>query len=575
MCQIRLFEDVEAVDCSMALFRKVETQSETNKARDGIRDYERIQSVREYNLSVTDEQCGKAKTKVLRERNASHENHFARIWDYQAEVLQTNKGTKFEIETIPGPTVGSKQRFYRLFICFTSQRESWKKTCRPIIGLDGAFLKWDIKGHLLAAVGRDGDNRIVPIAWAVVEIENDDNWDWFVKRLSHTLGLDDGRNVAIISDKQKGLVKAIHNVLPSAEHRQCCKHIMDNWKKDSNNLQLKRLFWKIARSYTRGEYDANMEALQKYNPNAFTSLQKTNPPSWSRAYFRTGYYCNDNLNNLSESFNRTIRQARRKPLLDMLEDIRRQCMVRNAKRSIIAERLKTKFTKRAHAEIEKMIAGTQHCIRHMARNNFHEVELNDFAYSVDMTSWSCGCRKWAMVGIPCVHAAAVIIGRRQQVGDYVSDYYKTKTWQETYKTGIRPVQGMLLWPRLNRLPILPPPWRNGDPGRPSNYARKKGRYETAASSSNTRLSRALRVTTCSNCKQEGHNKKRCPNETAAPEAKRPRSRPRKNQFKNTRVVSRSSTRTRVVSRSSTRTRFTRLDFLAQLKNFGCGSWFVV
>ena len=54
-------------------------------------------------------------------------------------------------------------------------------------GIDGAFLKWDIKGHLLAAVGRDGDNRIVPLAWAVVEIENDDNWDWFLRQLAASL----------------------------------------------------------------------------------------------------------------------------------------------------------------------------------------------------------------------------------------------------------------------------------------------------------------------------------------------------------------------------------------------------
>jgi len=110
--------------------------------------------------------------------------------------------TKFEIETIPGQTIGSLQRFYRLFICFNSQRDSWKQTWRPIIGVDGAFLKWDVKGHLLAATGRDGDNRIVPIAWAVVEIENDDNWDWFIRMLTTTLDLQDGSNVAIISDKQ-------------------------------------------------------------------------------------------------------------------------------------------------------------------------------------------------------------------------------------------------------------------------------------------------------------------------------------------------------------------------------------
>ncbi|XP_020879634.1 uncharacterized protein LOC110227990 [Arabidopsis lyrata subsp. lyrata] len=319
--------------------------SERLRKNPKITKHEMVDEImREYNLVVSAEQCSKAKTKIMKERKATHEDHFSRIWDYQAEVLRTNPGTKFEIETIPGPTIGSLQRFFRLFICFRSQRDTWKQTCRAIIGLDGAFLKWDVKGHLLAATGRDGDNRIVPIAWAVVEIENDDNWDWFVRMLSATLDLQDGRNVAIISDKQKGLVKVVHNVIPNAEHRQCARHIMDNWKRNSHDMELQRIFWKIARSYTEGEFNAHMEALQKYNPGAFASLLSTNPRTWSRAFFRTGSCCNDNLNNLSESFNSTIRQARRKPLLDLLEDIRRQCMVRNEKRWVIAGRLKTRFT---------------------------------------------------------------------------------------------------------------------------------------------------------------------------------------------------------------------------------------
>lgn len=168
---------------------------------------------REYNLEVTDAQCSNAKTKIMKEKKASHEEHFSRIWDYQAEIFRTNEGTTFEIETVPGPTIGSKQRFYRLFICFKSQRDSWKETCRPIIGIDGAFLKWDIKGHLLAATGRDGDNRIVPIAWAVVEIESDDNWDWFMKLLAKDLELGYGKKVAIISDKQSVSLFTLCNCL--------------------------------------------------------------------------------------------------------------------------------------------------------------------------------------------------------------------------------------------------------------------------------------------------------------------------------------------------------------------------
>ena len=168
--------------------------------------------LREYNLNVTEDQCSKAKTKILRERKATHEEHFARIWDYRAEILRSNPETTFEIETTPGTTIGSLQRFFRLFICFKSQRDSWKHTCRPIIGIDDAFLKWDVKGHLLAATGRDGDNRIVPIAWAVVEIENDDNWDWFLKMLSTSLDLRDGGNVSILSDKQSVSISTMTSI---------------------------------------------------------------------------------------------------------------------------------------------------------------------------------------------------------------------------------------------------------------------------------------------------------------------------------------------------------------------------
>jgi len=45
-----------------------------------------------------------------------------------------------------------------------------------LIGLDGCFLKERIKGQLLVALGRDANNAIYPIAWAVVKVENNENW---------------------------------------------------------------------------------------------------------------------------------------------------------------------------------------------------------------------------------------------------------------------------------------------------------------------------------------------------------------------------------------------------------------
>ena len=77
-----------------------------------------------------------------------------------------------------------------MYICFHNLRVSWKTYCRPVIGLDGTFLKHSsLQGLILTAVGRDPNNQIYPIAWAVVTSENNDNWQWFIQRLKIDLGL--------------------------------------------------------------------------------------------------------------------------------------------------------------------------------------------------------------------------------------------------------------------------------------------------------------------------------------------------------------------------------------------------
>ena len=150
----------------------------------------------------------------------------------------------------------------------------------------------------------------------------------------------------------QGLVNVVKNELPKVEHRMCARHILSNWKRDSKDPELERMFWIIARCYTKREYEDSLKVLKKYNKSAHNTFVLQNSPTWSRVFFRLGSCCNDNLNNLCESFNKAIREARKKPLLDMLEDIRRQCMVSNAKVAIVSGRLKTKFTKKVHSEIK-------------------------------------------------------------------------------------------------------------------------------------------------------------------------------------------------------------------------------
>ena len=86
-------------------------------------------------------------------------------------------------------TVDGLIRLMRLYICFDSLARGFFEGCRKVIGLDGCFLKTETKGQLLSGVGKDGNNQMFPIAWGVVEGENQISWTWFIQLLMRDLGI--------------------------------------------------------------------------------------------------------------------------------------------------------------------------------------------------------------------------------------------------------------------------------------------------------------------------------------------------------------------------------------------------
>nr|XP_027188293.1 uncharacterized protein LOC113785718 [Cicer arietinum] len=121
--------------------------------------------------------------------------------------------------------------FERIYVCLEACKAAFANTCRPLIGLDACFLKGEYGGQLIAAVGKDGNNQMIPIAYAVVEAETKDSWQWFLDLLLEDLNNVQQKQYAFISDQQKGLVPAIANIGAHVEHRLCVKHLYGNWKK--------------------------------------------------------------------------------------------------------------------------------------------------------------------------------------------------------------------------------------------------------------------------------------------------------------------------------------------------------
>ncbi|KAL0719454.1 hypothetical protein Bca4012_068778 [Brassica carinata] len=462
-----------------------------------------------YNLLATDDQCRKARKKALDIIRAEYDEQFARIKDYKLEILESNDGSTVDVRT--AIREDGLEVFDRFYVCFAALRKTWKAHCRPIFGIDGCFLKSDTKGQLLAAVGRDANNQIYPIAWACVQVEDTESWLWFIQKLKGDLDLCDGDGFTLISDRQKGLLIAVEKELPKIEHRMCARHIYGNLRRyHSKKPQMKTLFWEIVHSFNEADYKVGMKKLKAYDVEVYEAFKQRNPSSCSRAFFGTRSSCEDALNNFSESYNNTIEKARALPLVEMLETMRRQTMVR-----ISLRKQKTgKWNKRHSLKVDKVIAAEEkerkNCsVAIPSTNGTYEVIENGIAHKVHMRLRTCTCRRWDLTGIPCRHALKVVLLKKLNVEDYISDWYLTSKWVAQYSDTISAMNGLKFWKKSGESTLTAPP-REPSKGRNKNpEKRKKGINEEPKKGK--KVTNHGRKMQCYRCGLFEHNSRKCIN----------------------------------------------------------------
>nr|GEX15047.1 multidrug resistance-associated protein 5 [Tanacetum cinerariifolium] len=137
--------------------------------------------MKKYKCKDSPNQCTNAKKYALTDYEKSIGEHYSMLKSYGKAILDSNPW--FTVKLGVTVNLDGKTYFDRFCVCFSRLTDGWKAGCRKIIALDGCFLKSPNQGEILTAIRRYGNNCIYPVAWAVVNVENKDNWTWFLELL--------------------------------------------------------------------------------------------------------------------------------------------------------------------------------------------------------------------------------------------------------------------------------------------------------------------------------------------------------------------------------------------------------
>ncbi|KAK8598303.1 hypothetical protein V6N13_094276 [Hibiscus sabdariffa] len=124
----------------------------------------------ELKLDLTMGICRRARELAKEEINGNYKYEFKRLFDYVNALRRADTDGTIDL-LVERPTPNHRPRFRRFYVYFSDMKMGFRECCRPFVSLDGCFLKGMLEGALLVAVGRDANNQMYPIAWALVESE--------------------------------------------------------------------------------------------------------------------------------------------------------------------------------------------------------------------------------------------------------------------------------------------------------------------------------------------------------------------------------------------------------------------
>ncbi|XP_075084936.1 uncharacterized protein LOC142168176 [Nicotiana tabacum] len=113
-----------------------------------------------HGIDVGYEKVWRAIQKGISLLRGTTEGNYEQLPSYLYMIEQKNPGLYTNIKR------DAENRFVYMYFMYGASISGWKY-CRPLIAVDGTFLKNKYRGVLLVAVTKDANNQIFPIAFRI------------------------------------------------------------------------------------------------------------------------------------------------------------------------------------------------------------------------------------------------------------------------------------------------------------------------------------------------------------------------------------------------------------------------
>lgn len=450
----------------------------------------------EYGIQLNYFQAWRGKEIAKEQLQGSYKEAYNQLPSFCEKIMETNPGS---LATF---TTKEDSSFHRLFVAFHASLSGFQQGCRLLLFLDSVPLKSKYQGTLLAATAADGDDGVFPVAFAVVDIETDDNWHWFLLQLKSALSA--SGPITFVADRQKGLRESIAEIFKGSYHGYCLRYLTEQLIRDLQGQfshEVKRLmvedFYDAAYAARPESFERCLESIKGISVEAYDWIIRSEPQNWANAFFQGARY-NHTVSNFGELFYSWVSDAHELPITQMVDVIRGKIMELIYTRRTDSNQWLTRLTPSMEEKLEKETHKAHAFQVLMSAGSTFEVR-GDSIEVVDIDNWSCSCRGWQLTGLPCCHTIAVVGCMRQSPYDYCLRYYTTESYRLTYSESIHPIPNTdaatLQDSSQIAVTVIPPPTRR-PPGRPTT--KKYGSQDV--------VKRQLQ---CSRCKGLGHNKSTC------------------------------------------------------------------